>query len=69
MQIDWNQTINEIFSDKLSCFRCGSLSSEIVAVDSAGHRLLAEYSPCFHECAHKEECDARKLVVVCEACC
>jgi len=67
MQIDWNQTINEIFSDKLSCLRCGSLSSEIVAGFSRSP-AAAEYSPRFHDCAHKDECDARKLVVVCESC-
>jgi len=67
MQIDWNQTINDIFADKLSCLRCGSLTPDIVAGFSRSP-AAAEYSPRVHDCAHKDECDARKLVVVCDAC-
>lgn len=67
MQIDWKQTINEIFDDKLSCLRCGSLTAQIVAGFSRSP-AAAEYSPRHHECSRKDECDARKLVVVCIAC-
>lgn len=67
MQIDWKKAIDEIFDDKLSCLRCGSLSSDIFAGFSRSP-AAAEYSPRTHECAHKEDCDARKLVVVCATC-
>lgn len=67
MQIDWNQTINDIFADKLCCLRCGSATAELVAGFSRAPSA-AEYSPRQHECTHKEDCDARKLVLVCETC-
>ncbi|MGI8554446.1 MAG: hypothetical protein ACR2PL_27205 [Dehalococcoidia bacterium] len=67
MQIDWQHTINEIFADKLACLRCGALDCDIV-VGFSRSPAAAEYSPRKHECAHKDECDARKLVVVCDAC-
>lgn len=67
MQIDWNRTINDIFADKLACLRCGSLSAEIVAGFSRSPAAAA-YSPRPHECGHSDECDARRLVVVCESC-
>ena len=67
MQIDWDKTIDDIFADKMSCLRCGSLSSMLVAgyTRSPG---AAEYAPRVHNCKNKEECDARRLVVVCENC-
>jgi hypothetical protein len=67
MQIDWNQTINEILRDKVACRRCGSLNSEIVVGYSRSPEA-AEWSPRHHDCGNKEECEARKLVVVCERC-
>lgn len=67
MQIDWNQTINEIFADKLSCLRCGAITNEVL-VGFSRSPTAAAYSPRPHECPHKDECDARRLVVVCERC-
>ena len=67
MQIDWHKAIDDIFSDKLSCPRCGSLNSTLVAgyTRSPG---VAEYAPRQHNCKNKEECDARRLVIFCENC-
>lgn len=67
MRIDWDQTINEIFSDKIACLRCGRLSAEVV-VGFSRSPAMAAFSPRHHECDRKDECDARRLVVVCEAC-
>ncbi len=67
MQIDWDKTIDDIFADKISCLRCGSLSATLVAGYSRAPGS-AEYAPRTHNCKNKEECDARRLVVVCETC-
>ena len=67
MQIDWDKTIDDIFADKISCLRCGSLSATLVAGYSRSP-AVADYAPRTHNCKNKEECDARKLVVVCEGC-
>jgi hypothetical protein len=67
MQIDWDKTIDDIFADKISCLRCGSLNTTLVAGYTRAP-AAADYSPRSHNCKNKEECDARKLVVVCENC-
>lgn len=67
MKIDWDQTINDIFSDQVVCLRCGKLCSEVL-VGFSRSPAAGEFSPRRHECAHKDECDARRLVVVCEQC-
>ena len=67
MQIDWNQTINEILGDKVACRRCGSLNNEIV-VGYSRSPLAAQWAPRCQDCSHKDDCDTRKLVVVCERC-
>ena len=67
MQIDWDKTIDDIFADKLSCPRCGSLRSTLVAGYSRSP-AAGEYAPRTHNCKNKEECDARRLVIVCEGC-
>jgi len=67
MRIDWDNTINEIFGDKITCLRCGRLTAQIV-VGYSRSPAMAAFSPRQHECESKEECDARRLVVVCEDC-
>jgi hypothetical protein len=67
MQIDWDKTIDDIFADKISCLRCGSLNTTLVAGYSRSP-AASEYAPRSHNCKNKEECDARRLVVVCENC-
>ena len=67
MQIDWDKTIDDIFSNKINCLRCGSLNSTLVAGYSRNPGA-SEYSPRPHNCKNPAECDARRLVVVCESC-
>lgn len=67
MQIDWGKTIEDIFANKMSCLRCGALDSSMVAGYSRSP-AVAQYAPRCQDCDRKEECEARKLVVVCESC-
>lgn len=67
MQIDWDQTINDILGEKVACRRCGSLQNEIVVGYSRSPEAAA-WAPRCQNCKHKDDCDGRKLVVVCEDC-
>jgi len=67
MQIDWGKTIEDIFADKISCLRCGVLTPYVVAGYSRAPEA-ADFAPRCQYCTRKEDCDARKLVVVCESC-
>ena len=67
MQIDWVKTIEDIFSNQVSCPRCGILSPQLVAGYSRAP-WAAEYAPRCQSCTHKEDCDSRKLVFLCENC-
>src|SRR5215208_825634 len=67
MQIDWVKTIEDIFSNQVSCPRCGILSPQLVAGYSRAP-WAAEYAPRCQSCTHKEDCDSRKLVFLCESC-
>ena len=67
MQIDWNKTIDEILGDKMACPRCGTFAGEIVAGYSR-EPWGADYAPRCQFCIRKEDCDARKLVVLCASC-
>ena len=67
MQIDWQNTIEEILANKISCLRCGSLVSDVmVGYLRAGE--ASRYAPLCQGCNPREDCDARKLVIVCETC-
>lgn len=67
MQIDWEQTLEDILADKVSCPRCGALTPSVVAGYSRSPDVAA-YAPRCQHCTRKDDCDARKLVVVCETC-
>ena len=67
MQIDWDKTIDEILADKTSCPRCGNFTEQIVAGYSR-EPWGVEYAPRCQFCTRKEDCDARKLVVLCAGC-
>jgi hypothetical protein len=67
MQIDWQRAINDILSNKLSCPRCGGFTDDVYV----GYLRLpeaAEWAPLCEGCKKKENCDARKFVVLCEGC-
>jgi hypothetical protein len=67
MQIDWVEAIETILTDQVNCPRCGVLTPQLVAGYSRAP-WAAEYAPRCQNCTHKEDCDSRKLVFLCEAC-
>jgi len=67
MQIDWQKTIEEILADKTACPRCGAFTEELVA-GYTREPWGADYAPRCRFCVRKDDCDARKLVVLCAKC-
>jgi hypothetical protein len=67
MQIDWEKALDDIFADKMSCPRCAGMNSSLVAGYSRSP-ATAEFAPRTHNCKNPSECDARRLVIVCEPC-
>ena len=67
MQIDWDKTIEDILAEKSSCPRCGNFTEDIVA-GYTREPWGADYAPRCQFCDRKDDCEARKLVVLCEAC-
>lgn len=67
MQIDWDKAIEEILADKVACPRCSNFTGEMV-VGYTREPWGTEYAPRCRLCTQKEDCDARKLVVLCEGC-
>ena len=67
MRINWEEAINSIFTDRLVCPRC----AEEFETLTAGYSRRPEfnsYAPRHRGCPRGDECDARKLIVLCDAC-
>ena len=67
MQIDWVKELEDIFANQVTCPRCGVLAPQLVAGFSHAP-WAAEYAPRCQSCTHKEDCESRKLVFLCENC-
>lgn len=67
MQIDWQRAINDILASKLSCPRCGTLVDEAM-VGYLRTPEAAQWAPLCEGCNKRENCDARKLVLLCAPC-
>jgi len=67
MQLDWDKAINEILAEKMACQSCGALGDEMI-VGYTRSSDAAEFAERCKDCADKTDCDARKLVVVCDTC-
>ena len=67
MQVDWDKTINEILAETLTCQACKAIGDEMI-VGYTRSTDAAEFATRCRDCTDKTDCDARKLVVVCEAC-
>jgi hypothetical protein len=67
MQIDWQKTIDDILSTEICCPRCGALVSEVM-VGYSRAPSATQFAPLCQGCNPHEECDARKLVLLCEPC-
>lgn len=67
MQLDWDKTINEILAAKMTCQACEAMG-EAMIVGYTRNPDAAEFALRCRDCVDKTDCDARKLVVVCEPC-
>jgi hypothetical protein len=67
MQINWEQAINQIFADHLTCPRCSEDFDELVAGYSR-KASLNRFAPRHRNCPRGDECDARKLITLCVEC-
>lgn len=67
MQIDWHRTINDILASKLSCPRCAALGDEVM-IGYLRTEEATEWAPLCQGCAKRDQCDSRKLVVLCPSC-
>ena len=67
MQIDWQRAINDILAGKISCPRCGSLVDEAM-VGYLRTPEAAQWAPLCEGCSKRDNCDARKFVLLCPTC-
>ncbi len=67
MQLDWDKAINEILAEKMACQACGTMGDELIVGYTRSFEA-AQFAERCNECEDKSDCDARKLVVVCEPC-
>ena len=67
MQLDWDKAINEILAGTMSCQGCSALGDEMI-VGYTRNSAAAEFAMRCKDCADKTDCDARKLVIVCDNC-
>jgi hypothetical protein len=67
MQINWEEAINQIFEDRLNCPRCNSDYPELMVAYSR-HLSLNRFAPRHKDCHRGDECEALKLITLCEAC-
>ena len=67
MQIDWQKTIDDILSTEICCPRCGTLVPEVM-VGYSRASSTSQFAPLCQGCNPHEECEARKLVLLCEPC-
>ncbi len=67
MKIDWERAVDEILADKITCQRCGTLHGEAI-VGYTRSPAAADFAPRCRDCDRREDCNERKLIVVCEDC-
>jgi hypothetical protein len=67
MQIDWQKAIDEILSAEICCPRCDALVPEVM-VGYSRAPSASRFAPLCQGCDPRDECDARKLVLLCESC-
>ena len=67
MNIDWDQALDQIFSRRLVCPRC-HLDQDAIVVGYSRKESLNPYAPRHGDCPRGADCDARKLITLCEDC-
>ena len=67
MKINWEEAINQIFEDRLTCPRC-TTNYESLVVGYSRRSTLNRFAPRHRDCPRGDECEARKLITLCESC-
>jgi RecJ-like exonuclease len=67
VQLDWEKELSDILASSMTCQACGVTGEEMV-VGYTRNAEAAEFAMRCRDCADKRDCDARKLIVVCEEC-
>ena len=67
MQINWEETVNELFEHRSTCPRC-ERDCETLIVGYSRKPSLNRFAPRHRDCPRAEECDARKLITLCGEC-
>jgi uncharacterized protein YihD (DUF1040 family) len=67
VQINWEDTINKILGDVLTCRRCGR-DFDALVIGYSRKPSLNGFAPRHRNCPRGDECDARKLITLCEVC-
>lgn len=67
MQINWEDAINRIFDDHLICPRCQKEFGELT-IGYSRRPALNPFAPRHQNCPRGTECEARKLITLCEPC-
>src|SRR3989304_7111057 len=67
MQSDGQRAINDTLAKKLACPRCGSFTDDVF-VGYLRTPEASEWAPLCEGCTKRENCDARKFVLLCENC-
>lgn len=67
MRFNWEEAINSIFADHLTCPRCEQ-QFETLTAGYSRRPAHNRFAPRHRGCPRGDECDARKLIVLCDAC-
>ena len=67
MQINWQEAINHIFAQRLTCPRCHEEVEELV-VGYSRRPEVSRFAPRHQNCPRGEACEARKLTTLCGDC-
>ena len=67
MQINWEDAVNKIFGDVLTCPRCARDEGELI-IGYSRKPSMNKFAPRHRNCPRGDECDARKLITLCEGC-
>ncbi|HJM88006.1 MAG TPA: hypothetical protein QF624_00065 [Dehalococcoidia bacterium] len=67
MRINWEETVNSIFADHLTCPKC-EVDFETLIAGYSRKPAHNQYAPRHRGCPRGDDCDARKLIVLCQGC-
>jgi hypothetical protein len=67
VNFNWDDALDQIFGLHLVCPRCRQ-DQDALVVGYVRKQALTPYAPRHIQCEHGDECEARKLVTLCEPC-